>query len=224
MQKNTDVLFDEKQNCCYAYTNDGTKFFFDICDAEVISRQGWHLSRRGYIAGKEKRRERPLHKILLHVDSGFDIDHKANPSLGQTIQIERVREAFAEAIDNPAEENVFIIGSAYSDGTHLHYGYRPAGFDKNNGYGGFIDPMPCFEKKEMPEMSKPGWTEVICDDGANVRDAPAGRFATWFPKGIRVRKTGVCQTAGSLVWERIDGGYWIARSDAYGTVMLKDVE
>ena len=33
--------------------------------------------------------------------------YKANPSLGQTIQIERVREMFQEAIDNPAEENVF---------------------------------------------------------------------------------------------------------------------
>ena len=75
MQKNTDVFFDEKQNCCYAYTNDGTKFIFDICDANVVNRQGWHLSRRGYVAGKEKRRERPLHKMLLQVDSGFDIDH-----------------------------------------------------------------------------------------------------------------------------------------------------
>ena len=33
--------------------------------------------------------------------------YKANPSLGQTIQIERVRDMFREAIDNPAEENVF---------------------------------------------------------------------------------------------------------------------
>lgn len=33
--------------------------------------------------------------------------YKANPSLGQTIKIERVREMFQEAIDNPAEENVF---------------------------------------------------------------------------------------------------------------------
>ena len=33
--------------------------------------------------------------------------YKANPSLGQTIQIERVREMFQEALDNPAEENVF---------------------------------------------------------------------------------------------------------------------
>ena len=33
--------------------------------------------------------------------------YKANPSLGQTIKIERVREMFQEALDNPAEENVF---------------------------------------------------------------------------------------------------------------------
>ena len=33
--------------------------------------------------------------------------YKANPSLGQTIRIERVREMFQEAVDNPAEENVF---------------------------------------------------------------------------------------------------------------------
>ena len=33
--------------------------------------------------------------------------YKANPSLGHTIQIERVREAYQNAIENPAEENVF---------------------------------------------------------------------------------------------------------------------
>ena len=33
--------------------------------------------------------------------------YKANPSLGQTIQIERVRDMYRDALDNPAEENVF---------------------------------------------------------------------------------------------------------------------
>lgn len=33
--------------------------------------------------------------------------YKANPSLGHTIQIDRVREAYKEALQNPAEENVF---------------------------------------------------------------------------------------------------------------------
>ncbi len=33
--------------------------------------------------------------------------YKANPSLGYTIQIDRVRDAYNEALQNPAEENVF---------------------------------------------------------------------------------------------------------------------
>lgn len=33
--------------------------------------------------------------------------YKANPSLGQTITVERVRDMYREALDNPAEENVF---------------------------------------------------------------------------------------------------------------------
>lgn len=117
-----------------------------------------------------------------------------------------------------------VIVGLYSDGTHLHYGYRPAGYDKKNGYGGFIDPMLFFEKEDLPEMSKPGWTEIVCDDGANVRNDPARRFVTWFPKGVRVHKTGECRPANGLQWEKIDGGYWIARVDAFGTMILKDVE
>lgn len=33
--------------------------------------------------------------------------YKANPSLGHTISVDRVREAYQNALDNPAEENVF---------------------------------------------------------------------------------------------------------------------
>ena len=33
--------------------------------------------------------------------------YKANPSLGKTISIERVRDAYREALENPAEENLF---------------------------------------------------------------------------------------------------------------------
>ena len=117
-----------------------------------------------------------------------------------------------------------VLGGPYSDGTHLHYGYRPAGSDRNNGYGGFIDPMPYFGKEELPEISKPGWVEIICDDGSNVRNNPGGIWRTWFPKGVRVRKTGECQTANGLQWEKIDGGYWIARADTLGTTILRNVE
>ncbi len=117
-----------------------------------------------------------------------------------------------------------VIGGPLSDGTHLHYGYRPPRYDNNNGYGGFIDPMPYFEKEELPETSNSRWAEIVCDEGANVRNEPGGIWRTWFPKGIRVRKIGECRTANGLQWEKIDGGYWIARADVTGTVMLKDVE
>jgi phage terminase large subunit-like protein len=33
--------------------------------------------------------------------------YKANPSLGQTLQIDRVRDMYHQALENPAEENVF---------------------------------------------------------------------------------------------------------------------
>ena len=70
-----------------------------------------------------------LHTKALDIMAGRKIDHtfypvvyglsddedwtdernwyKANPSLGHTIKIERVREAYQNALDNPAEENVF---------------------------------------------------------------------------------------------------------------------
>lgn len=46
---------------------------------------------------------------LTEQDDWNDEDnwYKANPSLGHTIAIERVREAYKNALENPAEENVF---------------------------------------------------------------------------------------------------------------------
>lgn len=123
-----------------------------------------------------------------------------------------------------------VIGNAYSDGTHLHYGYRPGNYDKNNGYGGFIDPLPFFEKEELPEMIQPqfessgeGWAEVVNDLGVNVRGEPGGVWRTWFPKGVRVHKVGHVEVVNDLIWEQIDGGYWIARNDSENTVLLADV-
>ena len=121
-----------------------------------------------------------------------------------------------------------VIGGPYSDGTHLHYGYRPAGYNKYNGYGGFIDPMPLFANEEVPTETQtesvPGWAEVVCDDGANVRESPGGAWKTWLPQGVRVRKTGETVITNGLPWEKLDSGLWVARSDAVGTVILKDVE
>lgn len=75
MQKSTEVFYDNELGCGYAYTDDGVRFLFDMCDSDLVRSRGWHLSRRGYIAGKENRRERPLHKLMIDVDSSYDIDH-----------------------------------------------------------------------------------------------------------------------------------------------------
>ena len=52
-RRTTNVFFDSELKCGYAYASDGTKFLFDMEDAELVRSRGWHLSKRGYIAGKE---------------------------------------------------------------------------------------------------------------------------------------------------------------------------
>jgi len=45
--------------------------------------------------------------------------------------------------------------TGFSTGAHLHFGYRPNGFNYNNGYKGYIDPMPFLKKEgECPDIKK----------------------------------------------------------------------
>lgn len=44
--------------------------------------------------------------------------------------------------------------SGNTTGAHLHFGYRPVGFDVNNGYGGFVDPMVLFNQPVVPVTIK----------------------------------------------------------------------
>ena len=53
-----------------------------------------------------------FYPVIYGLEDGEDWNdekawYKANPSLGYTIQIDRVRDAYREALLNPAEENVF---------------------------------------------------------------------------------------------------------------------
>ena len=59
-----------------------------------------------------KRIDPSFYPVIYGLDDGDDWNdegnwYKANPSLGYTIQIDRVRDAYREALQNPAEENVF---------------------------------------------------------------------------------------------------------------------
>lgn len=40
------------------------------------------------------------------------------------------------------QQRIGISGSTgFSDAPHLHFGYRPYRFNKNNGFGGYVDPL-----------------------------------------------------------------------------------
>ena len=59
-----------------------------------------------------RKRDYTFYPVVYGLEEGEDWTdeanwYKANPSLGYTINIERVREAYRNAIENPAEENVF---------------------------------------------------------------------------------------------------------------------
>lgn len=61
---------------------------------------------------KGRKIDSTFYPVVYGLDEGDDWNdeanwYKANPSLGHTIAIERVREAYKNALDNPAEENVF---------------------------------------------------------------------------------------------------------------------
>ena len=70
----------------------------------------YHTKAKDILEGK--RIDPSFYPVIYGLDDGEDWNdekawYKANPSLGYTIQIDRVRDAHREALTNPAEENVF---------------------------------------------------------------------------------------------------------------------
>lgn len=69
-----------------------------------------HTKALDIMAGRKA--DSTFYPVVYGLEEGDDWNdeanwYKANPSLGHTIKIERVREAYQNALDNPAEENVF---------------------------------------------------------------------------------------------------------------------
>lgn len=44
--------------------------------------------------------------------------------------------------------------TGFSSAPHLHFGYRPAQYDYHNGYAGYVDPLPFFEKNTTSSESQ----------------------------------------------------------------------
>jgi phage terminase large subunit-like protein len=70
----------------------------------------YHSKAKDILEGK--RIDPSFYPVIYGLEDGEDWNsekawYKANPSLGYTIQIDRVRDAHREALTNPAEENVF---------------------------------------------------------------------------------------------------------------------
>lgn len=56
-------------------TSQGVNFLYDDEDEALVKQYTWCLSKRGYIITSVNRRKVCLHRMILPIDSGFDIDH-----------------------------------------------------------------------------------------------------------------------------------------------------
>lgn len=73
---------------------------------------GWELHQRAKDILEGRKEDSPFLPIIYGLDDGDDWEdeqnwYKANPSLGHTLTLERIREQFVVAKDNPADEALF---------------------------------------------------------------------------------------------------------------------
>jgi hypothetical protein len=120
-----------------------------------------------------------------------------------------------------------IIGysgnSGNSTGPHLHFEYRLTYNDWKSATDPDLFLVGASAQTDQP-VSSTGWAEVVCEEGANMRETPAGALKTWIPKGVRVHLTGNSSVANNLTWVEIDGGYWVARVDSEGTTLIEGAQ
>lgn len=87
-------------------------------------------------------------------------------------------------------------------GAHLHFGFRPAHYDMNNGFGGYVDPIPKLQQlihstTPMPDFSQ--YNEKI------VRNTRNGSYALVI-RGKKYVFGGAQDVAAMLTWIHRNGG------------------
>jgi murein DD-endopeptidase MepM/ murein hydrolase activator NlpD len=113
-------------------------------------------------------------------------------------------------------------------GTHLHFGYRPAGFDAANGYRGYTDPALLLEAVDIiqtPVAGNAQKAKVVCDM-AQVRKTPgfSGIVIGQVHNGNILNLTGNTEKSGGLRWKefKYTTTAWIAEFDGFGNQLIED--
>ena len=126
----------------------------------------------------------------------------------------------------------YMGSTGNSTGVHLHFGYRPAGFDAANGYRGYIDPTPFLELVEEVSPVENNLVagnaqkaKVVCDM-AQVRKTPgfSGIVIGQVHNGNILNLTGNTENSGGLRWKefKYTTTAWVAEFDGFGNQLIED--
>lgn len=121
-------------------------------------------------------------------------------------------------------------------GTHLHIGLIFDNADRNNGYGGYVDPLKYINAKVMQGKSaEPALEEsssatssrkvkIINDYGANIRREPtlSGTMLFTALPGITYQATGRRAFVDKLHWREVLVPLWVAERDWYGNELIAE--
>lgn len=79
LKRNQDMrksnIYDLSGEYGIGYTDDGSRFFFDLEDYEKIKKYKWHSNTSGYIATKTNKKYLQLHRFVMNAKLGQQVDH-----------------------------------------------------------------------------------------------------------------------------------------------------
>lgn len=99
--------------------------------------------------------------------------------------------------------------SGNSTGPHLHFGIRPKVYDRNDGYGGYVDPMPFFNRPIFSDNSNANESAVEVYPTEPIGDVKLGRVEI-IADGVAIRAW-----AGltALIYQRANKGFVLLAAD-----------
>lgn len=114
-------------------------------------------------------------------------------------------------------------------GSHLHVGLIFDNADKNNGYGGYVDPLEYirFSDQELVQADANGITttsgmvRIVSEVAPNARLSPGGNVLFQVATGVELQATGRVEQAAGLTWQQLLFPVWIAQRDWDGTPILE---